>query len=298
MANKNPNEKLRLLNFDTQKDAEKPQNFSVLRQKIHTIIFEANTPLGKLFDVVLLVMIFTSVIVLMLDTVPHLNTKYHDVFVIFEWIVTLFFTIEYFLRIYSVYQPVKYMTSFFGIIDVLATCPMYINLFIPGVNSLMILRIFRLLRIFRIFKLESFLSQANFLIVALRDSVQKISIFLFFVLLSVTVFGSILYVIENDVNEGFNSIPNSIYWAIVTITTVGYGDISPITPLGKVIASFIMIVGYSIIAVPTGIVTSSIINTGKKKDPTRCCMNCATESHDSDAIYCHQCGYKLKEDND
>jgi voltage-gated potassium channel len=298
MTKDNPREKIEFLNFDTQKNSEKPTNYSPLRAKIHSVIFEANTPMGKLFDVVLLIMIFTSVIVLMLDTVPHLNLRYHHVFVVFEWIVTVFFTLEYILRIYCVYKPVKYMTSFFGIIDVLATCPMYINLFIPGVNSLMVLRIFRLLRIFRIFKLDAFLSQANFLIFALRDSLRKISIFLFFVLLSVTVFGSVLYIVEHDINDGFRSIPNSIYWAIVTITTVGYGDIAPITPFGKIIAAFIMIVGYSIIAVPTGIVTSSLINTGKKKNPTKCCINCATESHDINANYCHQCGHTLNQEVD
>jgi voltage-gated potassium channel len=281
-----------LLNFDNQKEINKP-NINRVQRKIHEIIFEADTFAGKAFDIILLVMILLSVLVLMLDTIPSLHKLYHDEFYIFEWIITIFFTIEYFLRLYSINKPLKYAFSFFGIVDVLSTCPMYINLFIPGVNSLMAIRILRMLRIFRIFKLDGFLNQANVLTIALKDSIQKISIFLFFVVLMVTIFGSFLYVIEHDHNPGFDSIPNSIYWAIVTITTVGYGDISPITPLGKFLASFIMIIGYSIIAVPTGIVTSSIIRTSKRS-PTQSCPNCSAENHDVDAKFCNHCGNELE----
>lgn len=281
-----------LLNFDNQKDLNKPE-VNYIRRKIHEIIFEANTFAGKVFDITLLIMIFLSVLILMLDTIPSLNVLYHDEFYIFEWIITIFFTIEYLLRLYSINKPLKYALSFFGLVDVLSTCPMYLNLFIPGVNSLMAIRILRLLRIFRIFKLDGFLTQAHILTVALKDSLQKISIFLFFVVLMVTIFGSFLYVIEHDNNPGFDSIPNSIYWAIVTITTVGYGDISPITPLGKFIASFIMIIGYSVLAVPTGIVTSSLIRTSKR-NPTQSCPTCSAENHDIDAKYCNHCGHEFE----
>jgi voltage-gated potassium channel len=289
--------KIQLLNFDNQNFKKEELKNKPLKHKIHSVIFEADTFAGKLFDVVLLIMIILSVLILMLDTVPTYHVKYHDIFYVFEWIITVFFTIEYFLRLYSVYNPIRYAKSFFGIIDVLSTCPMYLSLFIPGVNSLMIVRILRLLRVFRIFKLENYLNQANIIIVAMKDSLRKISIFLFFIVLIVTIFGSILYVIEHNENEGFDSIPTSIYWAIVTITTVGYGDISPITPLGKMMASIIMIVGYAVIAVPTGIVTSSFI-TNSRKNPTKACKNCTTESHVIDAQYCYHCGFSLTDSSE
>jgi voltage-gated potassium channel len=284
--------KIEFLNFDNQKGSKPVGNQQTLREKIHEVIFEADTFAGKLFDVILLIMILLSVVVLMLDTVPRLHLKYGMIFKSFEWVVTVFFTIEYFLRLYSVLKPLRYIKSFFGIIDILSTCPMYLEFFIPGMNSLMIIRVLRLLRIFRIFKLDSFLNQANFLVVSIKDSLRKISIFLFFIVLMVTVFGSILYVVEHNKNPGFDSIPNSIYWAIVTITTVGYGDISPITPLGKIIASFIMIAGYAVIAVPTGIVTSGMISQ-YRKNPTKSCLNCSVESHDYDAKFCKNCGFEL-----
>jgi voltage-gated potassium channel len=284
--------KIEFLNFDNQKGAKPVGIQQTLRERIHEIIFEADTFAGKLFDLILLVMIVLSVVVLMLDTVPSLNLKYGKLFNIFEWIVTVFFTIEYFLRLYSVLKPIKYIKSFFGIIDILATCPKYLEFFIPGLNSLMIIRVLRLLRIFRIFKLDGFLNQANFLLVSIKESLRKISIFLFFIVLMVTVFGSILYVVEHNENPSFDSIPNSIYWAIVTITTVGYGDISPVTPLGKFIASIIMIAGYAVIAVPTGIVTSGMINNFKK-NPTKSCLNCSAESHEYDAKFCKNCGHEL-----
>lgn len=281
-----------LLNFDNQKGKKPKGKNETLREKIHEIIFEADTFYGKLFDIILLIMILISVVILMLDTVPSYHLKYNKVFNTIEWIITIFFTIEYFLRLYSVLKPFRYMKSFFGIIDILSTCPMYFEFFIPGVSSLMAIRLLRLLRIFRILKLDNFLNQANFLAVSLKESMQKITIFLFFIVLMVTIFGSILYIVEHHVNEGFESIPSSIYWAVVTITTVGYGDISPITPLGKVLASIIMISGYAVIAVPTGIVTSSII-TNSKKNHTKSCENCSAESHEIDALFCKKCGFKL-----
>jgi voltage-gated potassium channel len=283
--------KINLLNFDQQKELNK-ESSSTLKAKIHNIIFESDTFAGKAFDITLLMLILLSVTVLILDTVPSINRKYHTEFIVFEWIITIFFTSEYILRLFAINKPIKYALSFFGIINVLSTFPMYLNLFFPGVNSLMAIRILRLLRIFRIFKLEGFLHQGNVIIAALNSSLQKISIFLFFIILMVTICGSLMFIVEHNSNPGFDSIPNSIYWAIVTITTVGYGDISPVTPFGKILASFIMILGYAVIAVPTGIVTSSFLQNNSK-NLTQSCTNCGNESHDFDAEFCKKCGHML-----
>jgi voltage-gated potassium channel len=273
--------------------AKKPKNFSPLREKIHEIIFEAETRAGKLFDIVLLIMIFLSIILLMLETIPSLSKSWTRFFYIMEWVITVFFTIEYLLRLYCVYQPLKYAKSFFGIIDILSILPMYLDILFPGAHSLMIIRAFRLLRIFRIFKLNAFLNQGQFIMDAIKESRPKLTVFMFFVLLSVCIFGSVIYLAEHVANPQFDSIPTSIYWAIVTLTTVGYGDISPVTPLGKIIASAIMILGYAVIAVPTGIVTSSLIQTGKKHTVVSC-NNCGKEGHDPDAMHCKYCGCPLE----
>lgn len=283
---------MKIINFDNQKDTARPENFSAFRDKMHEIIFEAETPAGKLFDVVLLLMIFLSIIVLMLETVPSLQPNWGAVFYRLEWIITVFFTIEYFCRLYCVYKPRYYATSFFGIIDLASILPVYLGLFFPGTHSLLILRGLRLLRIFRIFKLNTFLNQGNIIIAALKESYPKMTVFLFFILVCASIFGSVLYLIEHEFNPQFESIPISIYWAIVTLTTVGYGDISPATGLGKFIASVIMILGYSILAVPTGIVTSAIIKANKTNTSIGC-KNCGKEGHDSDAVYCKYCSALL-----
>jgi len=268
-----------------------------VRKKIYTIIFEANTPAGKLFDVVLLLLILASVLLVLLESVKGIGQPYYMFFYIAEWIITGLFTIEYILRIYSLKKPKSYIFSFYGLIDLVSILPSYIALVFTGMHYLLVVRIFRLLRIFRIFKLNHFLSESNILVNAMRASRDKIFIFLYFVVLSVVVFGSALYVIESTVEGyGFTIIPMGIYWVIVSLTTVGYGDISPFTPLGQFLASCIMIMGYGIIAVPTGIVSVEInkeVNRVRDSSPTHHCYNCLEEGHALDAKYCRECGYKL-----
>jgi len=277
----------------------KELNFSPKRERLHEIIFEADTKLGKWFDEALLVMIIMSVIVVMLETVDSYNAKYHTLFVFLEWVFTIFFTIEYFTRLYVVYNPKKYATSFYGVVDLLSILPTYISLFLGGTQSLMIIRALRLLRVFRIFKLGSYLSQGRVLSEALKASKGKIIVFLFAVFIMVCIFGSIMYLVEsNGHNEQFDNIPRSIYWAIVTLTTVGYGDISPSTPLGQFIAAIVMILGYAVIAVPTGIVSSEIMKSSDDDEvSTQACKYCMEEDHNISAVFCHQCGKELNVDS-
>jgi len=273
------------------KMAQKHESWSNARRKLHEIIFEADTPSGKLFDIILMIAIIGSVLVVMLDSVKSLNTSYGSVFFIFEWIFTLLFTIEYILRLISVGRPLKYAASFFGVVDLLAVIPTYLAVIFSGVHYFMIIRILRLLRIFRVLKLLAYLSEAQMLLTALKASRKKIIVFLFTVLLMATILGSVIYVIEGEAH-GFTSIPRSVYWAIVTLTTVGYGDISPQTGFGQAIAAIIMILGYGIIAVPTGIVTVELTKTTKNIN-TQSCPQCAAEGHDNDAVHCKFCGEKL-----
>lgn len=283
----------------------KIKNFSSTREKLHEIIFEADTRAGKNFDIALLIAIIISVVVVMLDSVPSLHDTYGNWFIAVEWVLTVFFTIEYILRLYCVYRPMKYATSFFGIVDLIAIIPTYLSFFMVNSQSIAIVRALRLLRIFRIFKLGSFLSEGTVILTALKSSKSKISVFLFAVLILVSIFGSIMYVIEGGVPDSkFDSIPRSIYWAIVTLTTVGYGDISPVTHLGQFLASMIMIMGYAIIAVPTGIVSAEAIKAAEKQTAnhtnTQVCRYCADDDHDDDAHYCKSCGEELnshKNDN-
>lgn len=275
------------------------KKFSPFRERLYEIIFEADTPIGKAFDIVLLIFIFVSVIVVMLETVPTYNIHYGPTFKVLEWIFTVFFTIEYLIRIYTVHRPIKYMTSFFGIVDLLSILPTYIGLFLYGTHSLMIIRALRLLRVFRIFKLGNFLIEGQVIVKALKESRDKIGVFMFFILIVVCIFGSVMYLIEGAAgNEGFDSIPRSVYWAIVTLTTVGYGDISPISPLGQFIAALIMILGYAVIAVPTGIVTSEFTRAYKKRKSgeeinTQTCSYCMDHDHQTGAKFCKSCGNKL-----
>lgn len=270
------------------------------KERLHEIIFEADTSLGKLFDVILLILILASVVAVMLETVPSAQTKFGDLLYTLEWIFTIFFTIEYALRIYVVRKPSKYIFSFFGIVDLLSIIPTYISIFIAGTQSLLIIRALRLLRVFRIFKLVNFTHQGHVILLALRKSRPKIAIFLFFVFILVCIFGSIMYLIEGESNTGFDSIPRSVYWAIVTLTTVGYGDIAPATPIGQFIAAMVMIVGYATIAVPTGIVTGEIMKSHKDESTvtTQTCQFCSKEGHDYDAIFCKFCGEALHPDKD
>jgi voltage-gated potassium channel len=265
---------------------------SSLRSRLHESIFEADTPVGKLFDVLLIVSIILSVIMVMLDSVGSIRASYGRLLYFGEWFFTILFTIEYLLRLYSVGRPAAYATSFFGIIDLLAVLPTYLSIFFPGTQYFLIIRILRVLRIFRVLKLVQYLGEARMLSQALRASRRKITVFLFGVLTVVVIFGALMYLIE-DPDSGFTSIPQSIYWTIVTLTTVGYGDISPQTVLGQTIASLIMIIGYGIIAVPTGIVTAELSQFYKKSISTQACPECSAEGHDKDAVFCKFCGSQL-----
>ena len=263
------------------------------RHRLHTIIFESETRAGRLFDTTLLMMILLSILVVMLDSIESLHLAYGDIFFSLEWAFTILFTVEYVLRLMSVRRPMLYALSILGLIDLLSILPMYISVFVAGGQSLIVFRALRLLRIFRIFRLNHFLSEMRFLNVAIRSSLKKIAIFMLFVLMVVIILGSMMYVIEGKTN-GFTSIPDSIYWAIVTITTVGYGDISPITPLGKLVASIIMLLGYGIIAVPTGIVTTEMAVAARtRKHINEACPTCGKEGHDDNANYCKFCGSRL-----
>lgn len=263
------------------------------RKKLHEVIFEADTAAGRAFDVILILAIFLSVIVVILDSVNSYQEKYGDFLYAAEWFFTILFSIEYLFRLISVRRPWRYALSFFGIIDILSILPTYLSLVVPGVQYLLTVRILRLLRIFRVLKLTEFLTEAQTLNNALRASARKIGVFILAVLALVTVIGSIMYVIEGEEN-GFKDIPTSIYWAIVTLTTVGYGDVSPRTALGQLFASIVMILGYGIIAVPTGIVTVEIAKAGgKAAATTQSCPACSSEGHDADALFCKYCAARL-----
>jgi voltage-gated potassium channel len=261
--------------------------------RLHEVIYESNTPAGKAFDVALLFAIFASIAVVMLDSVASIHAKYGVWMQWMEWSFTALFTVEYLLRLICIKKPLKYVFSGLGIIDLIALIPSYLSIFFVGAHSLLVFRALRLLRIFRIFKLGHFLTEINFLTTALRGSIRKSSIFLLTVLMLTIILGSIMYLVEQKEN-GFSNIPESIYWAIVTITTVGYGDISPVTPLGKFVASVVMLIGYAIIAVPTGILTHDLAMLARsKKELPESCPSCSREGHDEDAEYCKFCGSSL-----
>ena len=263
-----------------------------LQYKLHEIIFEADTKAGKLFDLVLIISILMSVLAVMLDSVSSIRLSYGRYLIIAEWIFTILFSIEYVLRLISVGRPIHYAVSFYGIIDFLAIIPTYLSLILPGSQFFLVIRILRVLRIFRVLKLAKYTKQAQHLTEALKASSRKITVFLFTVLTLVVIFGSLMYMIEGEAH-GFTSIPHSIYWAIVTLTTVGYGDISPQTGLGQALAAVIMILGYGIIAVPTGIVSAELVQTYKTNLNTQSCRNCSATNHDDDARFCKYCGKKL-----
>ena len=269
------------------------ENKTSFKHRLHEIIYEADTPSGKLFDVVLLIAILASILFVMLESVQSINEKYGDLLNIAEWVITVLFSIEYILRIIAIKKPWKYVFSFYGIIDFLSTIPKYLSIILVGTHNLAALRALRLLRVFRILKLARYIGESNRLIIALRASRTKISVFLFFVLILCIILGTVMYMIEGAEN-GFTSIPRSVYWAIVTLTTVGYGDIAPGTPLGQLIASAIMILGYSIIAIPTGIVSSEMVKTNVHTN-TQACPNCLKENHQDGAEFCYNCGNKLNE---
>ncbi len=263
-----------------------------LRNRIHIIIEGTDTRSGKFFDIVLLIAILTSVAIVMLDSVLYMRLQYGTIFFYAEWVFTILFTIEYLLRLFSAPNRLRYVFSFFGVVDLLSILPSYLSLVFGGVQYLIVIRILRILRVFRVLKLKAYMQQAGFLASALKTSQQKITVFFLSLVLLVTIFGSIVYVVEGPEN-GFTSIPLSIYWAVVTMTTVGYGDISPKTPLGQAIATLVMITGYSIIAVPTGIFTSELARNMRPQLNPITCPNCGKFGHAIGSVFCDRCGHAL-----
>ncbi|TXC76199.1 ion transporter [Luteibaculum oceani] len=270
---------------------------SKFQRFIYIVIFGADTKLGKLFDIGLFIAILISVVVVMLESVSTISEKYHGVLYTIEWIITILFTLEYILRIWASEHKKKYIFSFFGLIDFFSILPTYLELFVSGAAAFAILRAVRLLRIFRVLKLVQFIGEASNLLRSLKASMNKITVFLSYVLISCTIIGATMYVIEGA-DSGFTSIPRSVYWAVVTLTTVGYGDISPVTPLGQFLAMILMILGYGVIAVPTGLVTADIVRQSQNQDARkllRTCKGCATEIINPEAQYCHRCGKSLSD---
>ncbi len=262
------------------------------RGALHEVIFEADTFAGELFDILLIACILVSVLGVMLESISGFRAQYGDALMRLEWFFTILFTVEYVLRLISVRKPWQYATSFWGIVDLLGFLPTYLGRLIPGSGILRVFRVLRVLRVFRVLRLTPYMSASSLLKQALVASRRKITVFLVAVMTLVVILGSLMYMIEGEAS-GFTSIPQSIYWAIVTLTTVGYGDLSPQTPLGKALASVIMIVGYGIIAVPTGIVTAEMVHTTYKETTTQACPSCSAEGHDKDARFCKFCGAGL-----
>lgn len=266
------------------------RNNDLLRKKIYNIIFRSDTPAGRLFDLTLLFLILLSIVSVALESVATIRRDYLTYIHIIEWTCTIFFSIEYAFRIYAIKRPKQYIFSFYGLIDLVAFLPTYLSFFMAGTHFLVVVRAFRLLRVFRILKLSRFLSEGNILKQALQNSMHKIVVFLATVLTLVIIMGTVMYLIEGPHN-GFENIPISIYWAIVTITTVGYGDVSPQSPLGQFFASILMIMGYGIIAVPTGIVSVEMAKATEQAKKR--CPACRAAIYDSDANFCSNCGINL-----
>ena len=269
------------------------QVFMSWKERLHEIIFEADTRKGKLFDVILIISIILSVIVVMFDSITAYRVAYGDMLYQMEWFFTILFTIEYILRIISVKNKRGYIFSFFGLVDLFSILPTYISLLLPGSQYFLTIRVLRVLRVFRVLKFTQYITEVQYLRKALVSSRRKIAIFIFTVVTITVIVGSLMYVVEGG-EHGFSSIPKGIYWAIVTLTTVGYGDISPQTPLGQLMSAMIMIMGYGIIAVPTGIVTVELGKADRDRDyTTQVCPHCSQEGHDSDAVHCKYCGELL-----
>ncbi|PIW59288.1 ion transporter [Shewanella sp. CG12_big_fil_rev_8_21_14_0_65_47_15] len=265
---------------------------SPLKRQLRIIIFGTDTPAGRYFDIGLMICIVLSVTLVFLDTVESFHRDYDAVIRVLEWVFTLIFTLEYGLRLYCATHPVRYARSFYGLVDLLSVLPTYLALFIPGANFTLVIRVLRLFRIFRVLKLLRYLSEGNLLLKAMMQSSRKVFLFFFSVSLIIMVLSALMYVVEGPEN-GFSSIPKSVYWTIVTITTVGYGDITPKTELGQAIAAFTMLLGYSIIAIPTGILTAEISQEVGRHRDLRSCNQCHKSGHDLDAMYCNCCGCEL-----
>lgn len=279
---------------DVLQDQNAPVEKGGFRHWLYVTIFQSNTRAGKVFDIALIFLILANIILLLLESVESFASTHSKLFHILDYFFMAVFTLEYALRLYCVRSAKKYAKSFYGIVDLLAILPSYLEFLLPNWHMLMIIRSFRLLRIFRIFRMVRFLEESRYMIFALLRSFNKIMVFLMFIVLLTVFLGSLMYVIEYEHNPGFHSIPQSIYWAIVTITTVGYGDVAPVTPAGKIIASFIMILGYAIIAVPTGIMSASLVSKYRDMDnDDRICIECGNKDHAADARFCKKCGHEL-----
>jgi voltage-gated potassium channel len=264
-----------------------------LRDRIRIIIFEADTKAGRRFDVTLIGMIFLSVLTVMLDSVPQINAKYGQQLYYAEWFFTVLFTVEYTVRLWCIEHSWGYAKSFYGVVDLLSVLPTYLSLWFPGAQFFLAVRILRVLRVFRVLRMVRYVGEAELIAQALAASRRKIIVFVASVLALMVIFGALMYVVEGGTNPAFASIPHSIYWAVTTMTTVGYGDITPTTPLGQSLASFIMIMGYGIIAVPTGIVTLELNEANRRQANTRTCSDCSAEGHSREASYCWRCGAPL-----
>ena len=264
-----------------------------LRDRIRIIIFEADTKAGRRFDVTLIVLILLSVLTVMLDSVPQINAEYGQQLYYAEWFFTLLFTVEYAVRLWCIEHSWGYAKSFYGVVDLLSVLPTYLSLWLPGAQFFLAVRILRVLRVFRVLRMVRYVGEAELIAQALAASRRKITVFVASVLALMVIFGSLMYVVEGGTNPAFASIPHSIYWAVTTMTTVGYGDITPTSPLGQSLASFIMIMGYGIIAVPTGIVTLELNEANRRQANTRTCSDCSAEGHSREASYCWRCGAPL-----
>ncbi len=262
------------------------------RAKAHEIIFEADTPAGKAFDIGLIITIIVSIVAVMLESVAPVRARFGPQLRAIEWVITILFTVEYFLRLLCVGQPARYARSFFGVIDLLAIVPTYISVIVPGAQALAVVRVLRILRVFRVLKLVQYVQEARVLRQALANSGRKILVFVFVVFTIVIIVGALIYLVEGEA-AGFTSIPISVYWAVVTLTTVGYGDIAPVTALGQFLSALLMIVGYGIIAVPTGIVTTELVRGQRQEMTTQACHECGLEDHDPNAKFCKGCGARL-----
>jgi len=278
-------------------DAPPPPKSS-WRMRLHAVIFEADTPLGKAFDLVLLLAILASTVAVMLETVESIAAEHGRTLIAIEWVFTVLFTVEYAVRLASVEKPSRYARSFFGVVDLVSFLPTYLSLLIPGAQTLLVVRLLRLLRIFRILKLVRFLDEQAEIRRAIWDSRMKIVVFLYTVLMVVSIMGAAMYLIEHNVNEGFRNIPQSMYWAIVTMTTVGYGDVTPETVPGKVLSSVIILIGYALLVVPTGFVSAEFVSSRARREreanfTTQACPSCMKSGHDRDARHCKHCGAAL-----
>jgi len=263
-----------------------------LKDRLRIIIFEAGSPAGRAFDVGLILCILTSVLAVLLDSVASLHDRYGTIFYAVEWFFTVLFTVEYAIRLWCIQQPLKYAKSFYGVVDLLGILPTYLSLLVADSQYLLVIRILRVLRVFRVLRMVRYVGEAELLTQALIASRRKITVFISTVFALVIIFGSLMYLIEGD-EYGFSSIPRSIYWAVITLTTVGYGDLTPHTPLGQALATVVMIMGYGIIAVPTGIVTMELNEAHRRAANTRTCPSCAVEGHLREATYCWRCGSHL-----